>query len=116
MLGLAVRRRMRLQRLRIRRLEAEAAGAINRADKHLQEMQSSRRLEAVRMGGDAAHGVEGDRPTDKALVALAVNVGPGLVYLDRFVKGSARDFGRKSPDGCGRNAGLFGNRLRRVSR
>ena len=66
MLGPAMRRRMRLDRLRIRRLEAEAARAVDRADQHLQHVQRARRLEAVGMGREAAHGVERHRPADKA--------------------------------------------------
>ena len=79
MLGPAMRRRMRLDRLRIGRLVAEAAGAVDRADQHLQHVQRARRLEAVGMGGDAAHGMERDRPADEAFMPLAVHVGPRLV-------------------------------------
>ena len=107
---------MRLDRLRIRRLEAKAAGAVDRADQHLQQVQRPRRLEAVGMGGDAAHGVERHRTPDKALMLLAVHVGPRLVDEDRLVEGDARDLGGKPADGVGCNAGLGGDRFRRVFR
>ena len=98
MLGPAMRRRMRLDRLRIRRLEAKAAGAIDRADQHLQHVQRARRLEAVGMGRDAAHGMERHRPADEAVMPLAVHVGPGLVDEDRLVEGDAGDLGGKPAD------------------
>ena len=66
-------------RARIGRLEAKTAGAIDRADQDLQQVQGARRLEAVGMSRDAAHGVERHRPADHALVALALHVGPGLL-------------------------------------
>ena len=114
MLGPAMRRRMRLDRLRIGRLEAEAAGAIDRADQHLQHMQRARRLEPVGMGRQAAHGMERHRPADEALVALAVHVGPWLLDDDRLVEGDAGDLGRKAADGGGGDAGLGRDRFRRV--
>ena len=116
MLGPAMRRRMRLDRLRIGRLEAEAAGAVDRADQHLQQMQRARRLEAVGMGRDAAHGVEGDRPADEAVMPLAVHVGPWLLDGDRLVEGDAGDLGGKPADRLGGDAGLGRDRLRRVFR
>ena len=79
MLGPAMRRRMRLDRLRIGRLVAEAAGAIDGPDQHLQKVQRARRLEAVGMGRDAAHCMERNRPADEALMLLAIHVGPRLV-------------------------------------
>ena len=116
MLRLAVRARMRLERLGIRRLVAEAAGAIDRADQHLQHVQRARRLEAVGMGRDAAHGMEGDRTADECLVALAMHVGPGLVDLDRFVERHAADLGCKAADRGDIDADTVGDRFRRVLR
>ena len=116
MLGPAVRRRMRLDRLRIGRLVAEAAGAIDGADQHLQQMQRARRLEAVGMGRDAAHGMERHRPADEALMAVAVHVGPWLVDADRLVEGDAGDFGGKAADRLGGDAGLGGDGFRRIFR
>ena len=116
MLGPAMRRRMRLDRLRIRRLEAEAAGAVDRADQHLQQVQRARRLEAVGMGRDAAHGVKGHRPPDEAIMPLAVHVRPRLVDEDRLLEGDAGDLGGKPADGCGGNARLGGDGLRRILR
>ena len=116
MLGPAMRRRMRLDRLRIGRLEAEAAGAIDRADQHLQHVQRARRLEAVGMGRDPAHGVERHRPADEAVMPLAVHVGPGLVDEDRLVEGDAGDLGGQPADRRGGNAGFGRDRLRRIFR
>jgi hypothetical protein len=44
--------------LGVGRLEAEAAGHLDRAQQDLQHMQRAAGLEAVGMGRDAAHGVE----------------------------------------------------------
>ena len=59
--AIAMRRRVRLHRLGVRRLEAEAAGHLDAAQKDLQNVQRAAGLEAVGMGADAAHGVKADR-------------------------------------------------------
>ncbi len=109
MLGLAVRPRMRLDGLRIGRLEAEAAGAVDRADQHLQHVQRACGLETVGMGRDAAHGVEGDRAADEMRVRLAAHVGPLLFDADRLVEGDAADLGGQAADRVGGDAGLGGD-------
>ena len=57
----AMRPRMRGSGLRIWRLIAIAARAIDGADDCLQHMQCPRRLKTIGMGGDAAHGVKAHR-------------------------------------------------------
>ena len=53
--------------LRVGRLEAEGAGGVDGADERLEEVEGAGRLEAVRMGRDAAHGVDGDGAGGEAL-------------------------------------------------
>ena len=106
MLGPAVRRRMRLDRLGIRRFEAEPAGTIDRADQHLQHVKRACGLESVRMGRNPAHRVKRHRPSDEAVMPFAVHVGPGLRYLDRLFEGDAPDFGRETTYGSRRHPGF----------
>ena len=82
-----MRRRMRLHRLGIWRLETEAAGAIDRADQHLQHVQRPRGLETVGMSRDAAHGVHGNRAALHGFVTAAGPVGPGNGQLDFLLEG-----------------------------
>ena len=75
-------------------------------------MQCARRLEAVGMGGNPAHGMERHRPADEALVPLAMHVGPWLVEDNRLVEGDAGDLGSKTADHLGGDAGLRGDGFR----
>ena len=65
--------------LGVGRLEAEAARGLDRAEEDLQQVDGAAGLEAVGVGGDAAHGVEGDRAAGHRFVATAAEVGPGAV-------------------------------------
>ena len=91
-----VRRR---RRPRERRLVAEAAGAIDRAEQDLQEVQHPAGLEAVGMRRDAAHGVHRHRAADGLVVAAAGAVGPRNVERDLLLEGGVRQLARDAPDG-----------------
>ena len=95
--GLGGRRRG----LRERRLVAEAARAIDRAQQHLQQMDGAAGLEAVGMRADAAHRMHGDRPADDLVVIAAGPIDPADWDLDRVVERRLRQFRRDAPDGRG---------------
>ena len=97
-----VRRR---RRARERRLVAEAAGAIDRAEQDLQQMQHPAGLEAVGMRRDAAHGVHRHRTPDGLLVAAAVGIGPRNVERDLLLERGMRQFAGNPPDRLGRDRG-----------
>ena len=101
--------------LRERRLVAEAAGAIDRAQQHLQQMDGAAGLEAVGMRADAAHRVHGDRAADDLVVIAAGPIDPADRDLDRVVERGLRQLRRDAPDGRGRNAALLRHLLRRVA-
>ena len=102
--------------LRVGRLVAEAAGAIDRAQQDLQHVQDAAGVEAVGVGRDAAHGVHADRPADHLLVAAAGPVGPGDVERDLLLEGGVRQLGGDAADGGGGDAGLLGDRARARTR
>ena len=79
-------------------------------------MQGARGLEAVRVSGDAAHGVEGDRATNHLFVRVAAEVGPRLVQHDGRVKGGAGDFRGQCIDALRREAALLRHSFGGVSR
>ena len=70
----------------IRRLVAEAARALDRAEQHLQHMQHPAGLEAVGVGRDAAHGVHRHRAADGLVVAASGGVGPRRSSVDRSAR------------------------------
>ena len=96
--------------LGVGRLEAEAARGLDRAEEDLQQVDGAAGLEAVGVGGDAAHGVEGDRAAGHGLVALAAEVGPGAVEGDRLAR---RRCGRGARRGGGCRRGRGRRRGRR---
>ena len=99
------RRQVRRRRQpRERRLVAEAAGAIDRAEQDLQEMQHPAGLEAVGMGRDAAHGVHRHRAADCFLVAPACGLGPRHVERDLLLESGVRELARDAPDRLDRDA------------
>ncbi len=106
--------RMGVERLGIRRLVAEAAGAIDRTDQHLQNVQRTSSLKAVGMGGDAPHGVHGNRTADHALVTLAFHVRPRLLDGDFFLEGHAGNLGSEATNFSGGNTCLGGDGFRRI--
>ena len=107
---------VRLDRLRVRGFETEAARAIDRADQHLQQMQRTRCLEPVGMRRNTAHRMKGHGPPDKAIMRLAIHVRPWLVDDDGFVESDAGDFGGKATDHVNRDARLGGNSFGRILR
>ena len=60
------------------------------AEKHLEQMDGAAGVKAVRMGGDAAHGVHRHRPTLDRLVAAAGPVGPRHRQFDRLFERDMR--------------------------
>ena len=83
------------------RFAAEIAGAIERTDEHLNQVQRTASLETIGMRADAAHRVEGNRATDDFVVHVAVDVSPVALYFDGFFERYVCDF-------CGDAANLFG--------
>ena len=100
---------------RERRLEAEAAGNIDGAEQHLQQMDGAAGVEAVGVGRDAAHRVHGDRPAAHRLVAASGPVRPGDGQLDRLLEGDMREFGGDPADGRGIDAAAFRHRVGRIA-
>ena len=90
-------------RLRERRLVAEAARAIDPAEQHLQQVQRAAGLEAVGMGRDAAHRVHRHRAADH----LSCRGRPSrsrAIGTRSLVEGDLRQFGGDPPDGRGGDA------------
>ena len=96
------------------RLVAEAAGAVDGAQQGHEHGERPYRLEAVGMGGQAAHGVEGDRVAGHRLVLLAPGIGPGNRQLDLVVARRHAHFLGQAADGRGGNAGDVRRPLGRV--
>ena len=71
-------------------------------------------VEAVRVRGEAAHRVEGDRVAGDRLVLVAPAVGPGDRQLDLLVARGDAHLVREAPDGRRRHAGDPLGPLRRV--
>ena len=109
----AIRRR---HRLRIRRLEAERARGLDRAQQQLQHVQRAAGLEAVAVRADAAHGVHRHRPADGLGVHAAPGIGPRDRQPDLLVEGGARQFAREAADGLRIDAAAVGDGVRRVVR
>ena len=89
--------------------EAKAAGGFDRAEQDLQDMQRPRRLEAVGMRRDTAHGVEADGAAGHGGVGSPTEVGPCAVQGDRVVEGGAGDFGGELADAGRGDAGGAGH-------
>ena len=109
-----VRRQLvRRDGLRVRRAGAEIAGAVERAEQHLDQVQRAARLEAVRMRGDPAHRVHRDRAADD----LVVRAAPRSVHALRHSIASRTrraPFRARVADRVGGNAASLGDRRRRV--
>ncbi len=103
-------------RFRIRRLVAEGARCVDRAQEHLQEMQRATGVKAVRMRGDSAHRMNADRATDHLVVATARPVRPGLVDDDGLLERDMRELGGNALDRFGREPGLRGDNIGRIFR
>ena len=108
---LAGRLRPRRHRAREGGLVAPGAGRIDGAQQHLQQVDRPAGMEAVGMGGDAAHRMHGDRAADHLLVPAAGPVGPGLVDHHLFLEGGMGDLGGDAADIVGCHAAGLGNRV-----
>ena len=95
-------------------LVTETTRAIDAAEQHLQHVQGAAGMEAVGMGGDAAHGMHGDGAADHLLVPPSGPVGPGYVEGDFLLEGGMGDLGSEPLDCRGIEASLFGNGIRRI--
>ena len=111
---LADRWRPGRDRLGIGRLVAPGARRIDRAKQHLQQMDRAAGLEAVGVGGNAAHRVHRDRPADHRLVPPARRIGPRLIAARSPGRRRRRQFGGDAADRRGRDAAAFGDRIGRV--
>ena len=112
---IVLRQRADRNAARIRRLGAKAAGIVERAQQHLQQMQRAAGLKAVGMRGDAAHRVHRDGPADHLVVRAAVHVGPADRQFDRLLERYLRHFQREPGDRLGGNAALCGHALGRIA-
>ncbi len=112
--GLAARLQERRRQLGIGRLVAEAAGAIDRTQQDLEEVQDAAGVEAVGMSGDAAHGVHADRPADHLLMPAAEPVGPGNVERHLLLERRMRQLGRDPANGRRCNSRLLLRPLGRI--
>jgi hypothetical protein len=65
-------------------------------------------VEAIGVGGNAAHRVDRDRAADHCLVLPPRGVGPGLVQHYGLIEGDLRDFRGNPPNGRGRNTATRG--------
>ncbi len=92
-------------------LVAEGAGAIDGAQQHLQDVNGATGMEAVGMGGNAAHGVHGDGPPDDMGVTAPCPVGPRLLDANLFLEGGIGQFTRDPADMVGGNPGAGGSHL-----
>jgi hypothetical protein len=97
-------------RPRVGRLEAEAAGAIDRSEQDLQQVQRAAGLESVGMGRDPAHGVKRHRPADHLVVPLALHVGPGPLDHHFALECRLGDLAGEAGDGVSRDPGPLRHR------
>ena len=77
-------------------------------------MQGAGGVEAVGMGGNAAHGVKADRAARHGLVGDAPEIGPRAVQRDRLVEGDAGDLGGQSLDPGSGDAGSVRHGVGRI--
>ena len=109
----AVRRR---NGFRERRLVAERARGVDRAEQQLQQVQRAAGVEAVAVRADAAHRVHRDRAADHLGVLAAVRVGPRDRQRDGMVERGFGQFARDPADGVGGDPAAFADRVGRVLR
>ena len=105
---------MRRRVLGVGGLVAESAGAINAAEKDLQNVYHPACMEAVRVCRDSAHGVHADRASDGLRMMIAVGVGPRNVETHFLLESRVRQFGGDALDGFSVNAGDLGGIFGRV--
>ena len=98
----------------IGRLVAEAAGAVDGPQDAHQDAERADGLEAVGVGGHAAHGMEGDRIAGDGGVLVVPAVGPGDRQFDLLIARGHAHLVRQAADGRGRDAGDGRRPLRRA--
>ena len=102
--------------LGVGRRRAVGAGAVHRAQQHLQQVEGAAGLEAVGVGRDAAHGVERHRAADEARVPPPRPVGPRGFDGDAAFERRLRELPRDAADAAGGDAGTRRRPLRRPGR
>ena len=90
-----MRRRMCLDRLRVRRFQPVAAGGFQRPEQDLQQVQGTRRLEAVRMGGFAT-GNQNSKLTAESTALFLVRL--ALVRPDDVNSGQMNSYIKSAAD------------------
>ena len=100
---------MRRNRLGIGRAGAEVAGAVQRAQQHLDQMDRAAGMEAIGVGGNAAHRVHGHRPADHLIVLAAINISPLDIQFDSLLECHMRHFQRHALNRLGWHATLLGH-------
>ena len=103
-----------MRRLRIGRLEAEAAWRLDRSQQQLQHMQRTTGLEAVGMRRNPAHRMHRDRAADHLVMLFPFPVGPWLVDDHLAGEGRLGKVGGKLADARGTDADLRGHHFRRI--
>ena len=95
---------IRRNRARKRRLVTEPAGPIDRPQQRHQDRERANRMEAVRMRGKSAHGMERDRVAGRRWMMIAPRIGPRNRQLDGL-PGDRPELDRELSDSHCRNAG-----------
>ena len=106
-IDIVFRQLMRRNRLGIGRAGAEVAGAVQRAQQHLDQMDRAAGMEAVGVGGNAAHRVHGHRPADHLIVLATVDISPLDIQFDSLLECHMRHFQGHALDRLGWHATLL---------
>ena len=104
----------RRNRLGKRRARAKVAGAVQRSEQHLDEMERATGLKAIAVRRHAAHCIHRDRPPDHLVVLHTPGIGPGNRQLDGLLEGDLRHIEGDLFDLLGRHAAAIGHRLGRI--
>ena len=112
----AGRLKWRRRRLGERWFVTKPAGAIDAAQQHLQQMDRPAGLEAVAVGRDPAHRVNGNRAPDHALMPLPRPIGPRHIERYLLLESDLGQFRRDPPDRRRGYARAVGHSCRRIGR
>ena len=112
--GNGMGRRMRLNRFWVGWFQPIATGHLDRSQHDLKHVQRAGGLEAVGMGRNSTHGVEGHRAAGHRGVMVAAEIGPRLIQHKGLVEGDASKLGGKAADSGCCDAAALGNRFGRV--
>ncbi len=102
--ALAMRGRVGLGGFGIGRLEAEAAGRLDRAEQDLQQVEARQVWKPLAWAETPRMACMADRAAGHGFVALAAEIGPGAVELECLVEGDAGQFGGQRADARGGDA------------